>query len=303
MKPTLLVLAAGMGSRYGGLKQMDKLGPAGETIIDYSIYDALSVGFEKIVFVIRESIKDDFKKILGDKYANKAAVHYVYQELDKLPKGYNVPQGRVRPWGTAHAVMMAESVIQEPFALINGDDFYGRNSFKIIYDFLSKTPKDTLAACLIAYELKKTLSEHGHVSRGICTLDKQDFLSNITERTKIYKGENNTAYYIENDTKFQLTGNEKVSMNLMGFTPNVFEIIRQEFENFLKTKGTQMKSEFYIPFILDKVREKGVKVPILSTNESWFGVTYPEDKQKVVEKLGALIQKGIYPPCLWENDV
>ena len=299
MKPSLVVLAAGMGSRYGSLKQIDKYGPSGETIIDYSIYDALEAGFGNIVFVIRKSFEAEFKEAYGDKYSSRADVHFVFQEMENIPAGFTVPPGREKPWGTAHAVLMAKEYVNTPFAIINGDDYYGKKSFQAICQHLNSMSSANLSACLIGYVLRNTLSENGKVSRGICEVDQEGSLSSIVERTEIYKGTKTDAYYIEDDEQNDLTGDEIVSMNLMGFSAGVFGLIETEFEKFLSLHGTELKSEFYIPFILDKVKEQGIKVPVIMTQENWFGVTYKEDKQLAQRKLQDLVNQGVYPKKLW----
>lgn len=299
MKPSLVVLAAGMGSRYGSLKQIDSFGPSGETIIDYSIYDAIEVGFEHIVFVIRKDKEKEFKELYGEKYGSKAKISFVYQELDKVPAGFDINPDRVKPWGTAHAVLMAKEVVDNPYAIINGDDFYGRNSFKAMFKTLSEFDNNKLSACLLGYVLKNTLSDHGHVSRGICETDASDSLQSITERTNIVKASASDIYFEEDTVKHPLTGDEIVSMNLMGFTAPAFQLIEDEFKKFLKEKGQELKSEFYIPFILDKIREMGIKVPVIQTDDVWFGVTYNEDKPVVKQKLKELVDAGIYPSKLW----
>lgn len=300
MKPSLVVLAAGLGSRYGSLKQMDKFGPSGETIVDYAIYDAMKAGFEKIIFVIRKSIEEEFKEIFVSKLEGKVQVEYVFQELDVLPEGFSVPSQREKPWGTAHAVLTAASKINEPFAIVNADDFYGRASLKTIYDHLLTLDNKELSACLVGFVLEKTLSEHGRVSRGICKVSEQGTLEEIVERTHIYKKEEGGAYYEEDDQKVSLTGKEIVSMNLMGFTSQVFKLMQDQFVEFLNNQGKELKSEYFIPSVLDNVRKKGVKVPVLVSREQWFGVTYKDDKPIARRNLLRLVDEGIYPNNLWE---
>lgn len=300
MKPSLVVLAAGLGSRYGSLKQMDKFGPSGETIVDYAIYDAMKAGFEKIIFVIRKSIEAEFKEIFVSKLEGKVQVEYVFQELDILPQGFTVPVDREKPWGTAHAVLTAASRINEPFAIVNADDFYGRASLKTIYDHLLTLDNNQLSACLVGFVLEKTLSEHGRVSRGICKVSEQGKLEEIVERTHIYKKEEGGAYYEEDDQKVDLTGKEIVSMNLMGFTSQVFNLMQDQFVEFLNNQGKELKSEYFIPSVLDNVRKNGVKVPVLVSTEQWFGVTYKEDKPIARRNLLKLVDEGVYPQNLWE---
>lgn len=302
-KPSLVVLAAGLGSRYGSLKQMDRFGPSGETIVDYAIYDAIEAGFGKIVFVIRKHFEAEFKEIFGPKMEGKVQVEYVYQELDGLPKGLGVPEGREKPWGTAHAVMMAAPKINEPFAIVNADDFYGRSSFQKIYDHLSNLNNEELSACLVGFVLENTLSDHGRVSRGVCEVDNDGFLDEIIERTHIFKKENGGAYFEEGSKKTDLTGKEMVSMNLMGFTSVVFEQMEEAFIRFYSEQSGDLKAEFFIPTILDNVRKSGIKVPVLISEEQWFGVTYKEDKPIAQKKLRKLVDKRVYPKSLWQSEM
>ena len=299
MKPTLIVLAAGLGSRYGSLKQIDQFGPSGETIVDYAIFDAIHAGFGKIIFVIRRNLEEEFKEVFIKKLEGIVKVDYVFQELDVLPDGFEVPEGREKPWGTAHAVLTAASKINEPFAIVNADDFYGRSSFKMICQHLSEMDNRSLSACLVGFVLEKTLSEHGRVSRGICKVNNAGELEEITERTHIYKKEVG-AYYEEDGARVELTGKESVSMNLMGFTSKVFELMQEQFVEFLKSQGSELKSEYFIPSVLDNVRKQGVKVPVLQSNEQWFGVTYKEDKSIAKQNLLKLVEAGVYPEKLWE---
>jgi len=299
MKPTLLILAAGMGSRYGGLKQMDELGPGGESIIDYSVYDAIQSGFEKVVFVIRRSFADAFKERFEPKLAGKIKTEYVFQELDDLPEGYSLPEGREKPWGTGHAILMAKNVINEPFAIVNADDFYGRGAYQQVFDFVAESSNDHEYA-MVGYALNNTLSEHGTVSRGVCETDADSNLVNIVERTKIgYEGDK--VFFYEGDDKTELTGNEPVSMNFWAFKPNYFQYLEESFVEFLNEKGTEMKSEFYFNAVVDNLIQKGMaSTKVIKTDAKWFGVTYKEDKPLVQEKLNTLIKDGIYPAKLWE---
>ena len=297
MKPTLLVMAAGMGSRYGDLKQIDQFGPSGETIVDYTIYDAKKVGFEKVVFVIRKSFEKEFKEKYK-KIIQQTNVEFVFQELDFLPNGLSVPDGRVKPWGTGHAVWVAKEAIDEPFAVVNADDYYGRDSLKLIFDYLVSVDNTELAACLVAYQLKNTLSDHGSVSRGLCEVSGDDNLKSITEKTEIYKGTDH-PYYVEEGNEFPLTGNEPVSMNLMGFTSQVFNQMEKEFIAFYESSLGNPKAEFYIPTVMDNIRKSGRNVPVLLTNDSWFGVTYKEDKINAQLTLQKMVADGKYPESLW----
>ena len=298
MKPTLVVLAAGMGSRYGGLKQLDSFGPSGETIIDYSVYDAMKAGFGKVVFVIRKHLLDDFQSIYFEKYAKHIEIEYVFQELDNIPDNLTVPSERVKPWGTGHAVLVAADKVHEPFAVINGDDFYGAGSFDITAKHLSALDPKKLDAVLIGFHLNNTLSEHGYVSRGVCEVnDKQDLIS-ITERTKISREQDGQIYFQEGELKMPLLEDQTVSMNLMGFTPPAFELMKGQFEVFIKNHYEELKSEFYIPKVLDEIA-RNQPVPVLRSPEKWLGVTYKEDKPVVMTKLQELTNAGVYPSKLW----
>lgn len=301
MKPTLLVLAAGMGSRYGGLKQMDPVGPCGETIIDYSVFDALRGGFGKIVFVIRRDIEEAFKKTFGQKFESKIAVEYAFQELELLPPGFKLPSGRTKPWGTGHAIWIAESKIAEPFAVINGDDFYGAESFKKMADYLQATSDGLLAEySMIGFVLRNTLSEHGSVARGVCQLDLNRFLQTVTEYTKIEKKGNEAQHVDEKQVK-EFTADEIVSMNLWGFTPSIFQFLRHQFIEFLKAKGDEEKSEFFIPSVVNRlISEQKARVKVLETKERWFGITYQADKATVSNNILELIRLGHYPQELWK---
>ena len=296
-KPTLLVLAAGMGSRYGGLKQIDPVGPAGETIIDYSIYDAMRAGFGKLVFVIRKDIEQQFREIVGARFEKRIAVEYVFQELDKLPAPHKLPAGRTKPWGTTHAILMAEGVIKENFAAINADDFYGQQAYKVLAQHLTSGTPDY---AMVGFILKNTLSAHGSVARGVSRVDANNYLTHIVEMMKI-EPDGSGAKNTEADGKItKLTGDEAVSMNFWGFTPALFPQLRVEFEKFLKKAGGEQKSECYIPATVgDLVTAGHAKVKVLRTNDSWFGVTYREDRPTVVESIRQLIAKGAYPEKLW----
>lgn len=300
MKPTLLILAAGLGSRYGGLKQLDQIGPSGETLMDYSVYDAKQAGFGKIVFVIRKNFEEDFKTHIFSKYSGFIDIDYVFQELDMLPEGKTVPEGRVKPWGTGHAVLVAEEKIKEPFAVINADDFYGRDSFKAISSFLNALDEDNKRTfCLLAYKLKNTLSEHGTVSRGLCYLDKNDYLINIEEHTKIYTENDKILSLTKEGKKFDLSGDAPVSMNLMGFTPNAFKYFKYYFNEFIENKFTDLKAELYLPEVVSKIIKSGSgKVRVLPSNEKWFGVTYKEDREVVVNNIMDMVNRGVYPKKL-----
>ena len=301
IKPTLLVLAAGMGSRYGSLKQMDGVGPNGEAIIDYSVYDAIRAGFGKVVFVIRHSFAEDFKEVFNaERFGHRTEVEYVYQELDYLPEGFTLAEGRVKPWGTNHAVMMAADVIKEPFAAINADDFYGRNSYEVIAGFLSQLEGSEGRYCMVGYEVSKTLSENGTVSRGVCTVDAEGNLTSMVERTQIERVDG-TILFHDGGADEPLAENTPVSMNFFGFTPDYFRHSESFFKEFLSENIDNLKSEFYIPRMVNKVINDGTAtMKVLSTRADWFGVTYKEDKPQLVAKIEELIEAGVYPRNLWE---
>ncbi len=298
MKPTLVVLAAGMGSRYGGLKQIDAFGPQGEAIIEYSIFDAIRAGFGKVVFIIRKTIEKDFKTFVGSKFEGKIKVEYAFQEIENIPEGFSVPEGRDKPWGTAHAMMMARDFVNEPFAIINADDFYGADAYQVMADYLKVLSNTSTAFSLLGYYVKNTLSENGSVSRGVCKVDKDNFLQSITERTKIFR-KDDAIVYEEDDVLTPLAPEVPVSMNFMGFTPVVFDMLEEKFIQFLKDNINTPKSEFYIPLALSLfVEEKTASVAVLETSAKWFGVTYQEDKVSAQTQLTTLISKGEYPHSL-----
>lgn len=295
MKPTLLILAAGMGSRYGGLKQIEPVGPNGETILEYSIYDAIRAGFGKVVFVIRKSFADDFKARFESKLAGKIEIEYVFQEIDKLPEGFSLPEGREKPWGTGHAVLMAKDVIHEPFAAINADDFYGAEAYKTMSDFLLQN-NDHSKYSMVGYQLEKTLSEFGSVSRGICLTNKDNLLTKITETHKIRRDKVEILCENEKAETISLTGNEVVSMNFWGFYPSIFENIENQFIDFLSANIKTPKSEFYIPSVVFEMIKTGkAEVEVLKADSPWFGVTYQDDKPFVIEQINKLTNIGLYP--------
>ena len=294
MKPSLLVLAAGMGSRYGGNKQLDEVGPSGETIIDYSIYDAIRAGFGKIVFIIRRDIEDQIQERFVNKLKGKIEVDYVFQEITNLPEGSKVNPERSKPWGTSHAILVAKDKIKEPFGVINADDFYGAESFKILYDFLTTDEKNT-NYCIVGYKMKNTLSDHGTVNRGVCKVNSDGFLVDIVETREIEKLPDGAQVPV-NGEMIKFTGDEVVSMNLWGFKHSCFDFLEQEFKNFIGAKGMDLKSELDIPTSVDKFVKAGeITIKILMSNERWFGVTYREDKPFVVENIRNMIDRGIYP--------
>ena len=301
MKPTLFVLAAGMGSRYGGLKQLDGLGPNGETIMDYSIFDAIRGGFGKIVFVIRKDFEEDFRKKIISKYENHIPVEVVFQSIDKLPEGFTCPAERVKPWGTNHAVLMGKEVIREPFAVINADDFYGRDSFAVIGKFLSELPEGAKNTyCMVGFRVGNTLSESGTVARGICSTDENRHLTTVVERTEIKRINGVVSYKDENGEWVGIEDNTPVSMNMWGFTPDYFNYSEEYFIDFLKENIDKPKAEYYIPLMVNKLINDGTAtVEVLDTTSRWFGVTYAADRQGVVDKLQALADSGEYPSKLF----
>jgi len=300
MKPTLLILAAGMGSRYGGLKQADRVGPSGETIIDYSIYDAIRAGFGKVVMVVRQNILDEMKALFDDRWGEKINIEYAIQEVNVPVAGINNLPVREKPWGTAHAVMVAKNNINEPFAVINADDFYGADAFKTLHKFLISDVSDSEYA-MVGYILKNTLSDHGHVSRGISVPDKEGYLKTITERTKIYRKGTSVIYHDDNDAQHELDDNSYVSMNFWGFSPAFFDEAEEQFRDFVQVNRDNQKAEFFIPLVVDNLMNSGkVKVKILESTAKWMGVTYREDKPVVIEKVQALVDTGNYPESLFQ---
>lgn len=302
MKPTLLVLAAGMGSRYGSLKQMDGIGPNNEAIIDYSIYDAIRAGFGKVVFVIRHSFEKEFREVFSkERFGGKIEVEFVFQELDYLPEGFKLPEGREKPWGTNHALMMAADVINEPFAVINADDFYGAEAYKTLGDYLVSLADSKNKYCMVGYMLQNTLSDFGSVSRGICETNEKGNLTDIVERTYIVKEGDKVLYRDENGDMKPIDPKSKVSMNMFGFTSDYFKYSQEYFPKFLKENAANLKAEFFIPLMVNELISAGTaEMKVLSSDAKWFGVTYKEDKPAVVAKLNALIEKGVYPAKLWE---
>lgn len=303
MKPTLLVLAAGMGSRYGGLKQIDPMGPNGETVLDYSVYDAIRAGFGRVVFIIREEFADSFKAQVGHKFADKIKVDYAFQELNDLPEGFSLPEGRIKPWGTTHAILAARNVIDAPFAVINADDFYGSDSFQKISCYFTETANSSDAVdhyCMVGYKLENTLSDHGNVNRGICS-DTDGFLDKVEEHLDIEiesdavcRGENLAGDRVE------LAVDSIASMNFWGFPPSIMKDLEKNFIAFLKERGTEMKSECYIPTDVDTMLKSGkADCNILETSSLWFGVTYPQDKDMCVASITKLVEQGEYPANLW----
>lgn len=301
MKPTLVILAAGMGSRYGSLKQVDPVGPSGETILEYSVYDAIRAGFGKVVFVIRRDIENDFKEIFIDKLKKHIDIEYVFQELNMVPAGIQVPAERVKPWGTGHAVMVAATKVNEPFAVINADDYYGADAYKKIADYLSKLNNTETNYSMVGFELDNTLSEHGLVSRGVCEEDASAYLISVVERTKIGRDEKGVAYKDADDKSVYISDKTIVSMNFWGFTPVFFKQLEAHFQEFIKTNYNNPKAEFFLPFVVDDlIKAKQANVKVLRSSDRWFGVTYKEDKPLVVAKIKELVEKGVYPKVLWK---
>ena len=299
MQPTLLILAAGMASRYGSMKQIQGFGPSGETIMDYSIYDAIRAGFGKVVFVIRKEFAEDFKTIFEPKLKGKIKTEYVFQEMDSYLDGLQVPAERTKPWGTGHAVLCAKEVIKEPFAVINADDFYGEDAFVKAADFLNNRCSQKQYA-IIGYELEKTLSEHGSVSRGVCEVDALQNLVSINERTKIYAAHNQIVY--EDETgKHSVPNDSSVSMNFWCFHQSLFRATQRLFNQFVKEKSTEIKAEFFIPIIAeDFIKHAGGHISVIPTSSKWFGVTYKEDAPTVKSSVDTLVDAGVYPAALWQ---
>jgi dTDP-glucose pyrophosphorylase len=301
-KPSLVILAAGMGSRYGGLKQLDKFGPHGEAIIDYSLYDALKAGFGKIIFIIRESFKSDMEAAFAYKLDGKVEYHFVNQDISMVPSGVQIHPERTKPWGTAHAVWVAKDFIREPFGVINADDFYGAESYQILADFLNGlSATDITSYCTVGYYLRNTLSEHGTVNRGICDVDQNNFLIGVTERTKIKRFDDGVIRYdSESEDPKPLKDDDFASMNMWGCVPNYFNVTDRHFKSFLQENGMDPKSEYYIPTVIDyMINNRLANVKVLPSESTWFGVTYPEDKPSVMESLQKLLDDGKYPTNLW----
>ncbi len=299
MQPTLLILAAGMASRYGSMKQIEGFGPAGETIMDYSIYDAKKAGFDKVVFIIRKDFAEDFKEIFEPKLKGKIETMYAFQDLDDNTEGFTIPADRKKPWGTAHAVLSAKECVNEPFAVINADDFYGRDAFEKAARFLTQDVSPEKYS-LIGYELPKTLSENGTVSRGVCDVDANENLVTISERTKIYK-EGDKIVYEDDNGKHEVSQDSKVSMNFWCFDLSVFSYINDLFHNFLTENINNPKAEFFIPIVGDAfIKVKGGVIKVIPTSSQWFGITYKEDAPGVRQTIKQLIEKGVYPENLWK---
>ncbi len=301
MKPTLVVLAAGMGSRYGGLKQVDPVGPSGEAILDYSVFDAHRAGFGKVVFIIRKDFEAEFRERVGSKYEGILPVEYCYQDINDLPSPFTVPAERAKPWGTAHAIRAARDVVKEPFAAINADDFYGRDAFAKLAAFLQRpaAADGKFHFAMVGYKLDLTLSDNGSVARGICKVDGGK-LESVTEMTKLVRVPGGAENREDEANPVKLTGEERVSMNLWGFTPELFSALESRFPAWLDKNGAELKSEWYIPFVVDELIHEGkADVEVLPTDSNWFGVTYREDKPFVTAEIGKLVAAGEYPQSLF----
>lgn len=303
MKPTVVILAAGMGSRYGGLKQVDPVGPSGETIMDYSVFDALRAGFGRIVFVIRREFEAVFRETVGAKYAGVAEVDYAFQSIDDLPEGFTVPADRTKPWGTAHAIRAARDAVSTPFAAINADDFYGRDAFQRLADFLTQpacSQQQKMRFAMVGYRLDQTLSENGSVARGVCQVSADGLLETVREMTKLVRISGGAENREDPARPVALGGAERVSMNLWGFTPELFAALEERFPQWLKANAGNPKAEWYIPFVVDEmVRDGAAEVAVLPTESAWFGVTYREDKPLVEAAIRRLVESGEYPAQLW----
>ncbi len=300
---TLVILAAGLGSRYGGLKQLDPVGPCGEFIIDYSVYDAVRAGFDEVCFIIREEHLDDFKSTIGDRIAKTVKVSYAFQSLNDLPDGFTLPEGRTKPWGTAHALLCAKNVVKGDFAVLNADDFYGKEAFQAVFDFMKDSNKDDALKhfCMAGYLLKNTITDNGHVSRGVCVVNNDSTLDSIVERVKIEKREAGIAY-LEDDVWHPLSEDTVVSMNIFGFTDDVFEMLEQGFTDFLNDDTTdKQKGEFFLPLAIEYMKAKNFSdLTVLNCNAKWYGVTYREDREAMVAFLQSSTESGLYKKGLWE---
>jgi NDP-sugar pyrophosphorylase family protein len=300
MKPTLLILAAGMGSRYGGIKQIEPVGVCGEIILEFSVFDAIRAGFGKVVFVIREDIEKDFTEHVLPRFSSRIESDYVFQHMDDLPAGFKLPGDRKKPWGTAHAVLAARSILKEPFAVINADDFYGRDAFRAMGDFLAGCGADEKRYCMVGYSLKNTVSDFGTVSRGICEVDDKGMLTGMEEHTKLEKRADGVMSHLSGGGTRLFTGEEPVSMNMFGFTPAVLPEMQEVFRNFLTENGDNPKAEFYIPTVANKIVADGTAtMKVLGSDAVWFGITYQEDRPEVVASIRRLVDAGEYPAGLW----
>jgi choline kinase len=299
-KPTLLILAAGLGSRYGSLKQIDRIGPSGERIIDYSVYDAIRAGFGKIVYVIRKSFEKEFNELIISSLPSEIETDYVFQEMDSIKTNIEINPSRTKPWGTGHALLSASSAMNGDFAVINADDFYGADSFRLACEFLTNGHQEPREHSLIGYKLINTMSDFGSVSRGVCDIDSSDYIISIIERTEIKKDNNKIVFKNENNIWRDLSGLEIVSMNMFAFKSSIFSKFEESFKSFLIKHGDDLKTEFYLPSVIDElIKSKEGKVKVKKTSEQWFGLTYKEDKEIVTEKINQLVNQGKYPKKLW----
>ena len=302
---TLVIMAAGMGSRYGGLKQIDPIGPGGEIILDYSVYDAVKAGFNKVIFVIKEEIEKDFKEIIGNKFDGVVDIDFAYQDIKNLPEGFTVPEGRVKPWGTGHAVLSCKGMIDGPFAVINADDYYGRETFELIYNELTKEKAegDKYEFCMVGFRVENTLTENGTVARGVCQTSEDGYLTDIVERTKIAIRDGKIMFTEDGESWTEIPEGTTVSMNCWGFTPVMMEELENRFAACLeRNKDNMLKCEYFLPFVVDELlKEDKAEVQVLSTKEKWYGVTYKEDKAVVVNAIREKVEKGEYPRCLWKK--
>lgn len=304
-KATIIIMAAGMGSRYGGLKQIDPVGPCGEIILDFSVFDAAKAGFEKVIFVIKKEIEKDFLEIVGDRYNGVIEVEYAYQDINNLPDGFSVPEGRVKPWGTGHAVLSCKDMIDGPFAVINADDYYGKETFELVYKELTgkKEESDRYSFCMVGFRIENTLTENGTVARGVCQTDEKGYLTDIVERTKIAKRDGKIMYTEDEEHWTEIPSGTTVSMNCWGFSKDMMYELENRFADFLgKNESNMLRCEYFLPFVVDDILKEGkAEVKVLSTKEKWYGVTYKADKELVAKALRDKIERGEYPSCLWKK--
>lgn len=302
-KATLIIMAAGMGSRYGGLKQIDPVGKNGEIILDYSVYDAIEAGFDRVIFVIKHEIENDFKAVMKGKFENKIQIEYAYQDINNIPQPFTVPQGRQKPWGTGHAVLSCKSMIDGPFAVINADDYYGRETFKLIYNEITKESpiEDKYSFCMVGFKAENTLTENGHVARGVCQINSAGYLTDIVERSKIARRDGKIMFTEDEETWTEIPEGSTVSMNCWGFSKEMMTELENRFKGFLeKNKDNLLKCEYFLPFVVDDLlKEDKASVKVLQTKEKWYGVTYKQDKETVVNALKQKTEEGFYPERLW----
>lgn len=302
-KATLIIMAAGMGSRYGGLKQIDPVGANGEIILDYSVYDAIKAGFDRVIFVIKHEIEADFKSVMQGKFEDKIEIEYAYQDINNIPEPFCVPEGRLKPWGTGHAVLSCKDMIDGPFAVINADDYYGKETFKLIYDEITKGKHcdDKYSFCMVGFKAENTLTENGHVARGVCQINSAGYLTDIVERSKIARRQGKIMFTEDDETWTEIPEGSTVSMNCWGFTKEMMKELDLRFEKFLeKNKDNLSKCEYFLPFVVDDLLKEGkAKVKVLETKEKWYGVTYKADKEIVVDALKKKTQLGVYPEKMW----